>query len=334
MKAETKKENKMSEKEIMVSIIMPVYNHESYLSQAIDSVVNQKTDFAIELLIGEDVSTDRSRLICQEYEAKYKDIIRVFYREKNMGGLENSYNLAENAKGKYCITLEGDDYWTDMSKLQVQVDFLNSHPEYIGCSHGFCLVDENGNQLIDKDYQCQFFDGKVYTVKEFEKGQFVSHINTIMYHNIFKDDTVNTSFIHEFNNIWGDATMMALLVSLGSIYHMPQKMSCYRRVTHKSSSSFTAEMVRKNIREEIFCSQLYLEKHFGGKISFKHKKKEIFASAVFKWYRDRSSKDFEVVKKIIRKSRQPIRYSVYFVYLITLRKLLDIFGRRDKRVPF
>ena len=148
----------MEEKEeILVSVIMPVYNHEKYLRQAIDSVVNQRTEFKIELLIGEDYSTDQSREICREYEKKYNNIIKVFYREKNVGPLENSYDLLINMRGKYSITLEGDDYWTDMDKLQMQVDFLNSHPEYIGCCHKFCLVDQNGIPMVDRDYERQFY---------------------------------------------------------------------------------------------------------------------------------------------------------------------------------
>ena len=325
----------MEEKEeILVSVIMPVYNHEKYLRQAIDSVVNQRTEFKIELLIGEDYSTDQSREICREYEKKYNNIIKVFYREKNMGPLENSYDLLINMRGKYSITLEGDDYWTDMYKLQMQVDFLNSHPEYVGCCHKFCLVDQNGIPMVDRDYERQFYSGKIYTAKEFEKGKFASHVNTLMYRNVFRDASVNTDFFHEFNNIWGDATAMALLVSIGNIYCMDQTMSCYRRVKHNNSSSFTAEMTRINIRDEIFESQMYLEKHFNGKISFECKKKEIFASAVFKWYRNRSSDDLNIVKNIINMSNQKVKYNLYFIYLVSMRKTLDIFGKSDMRVPF
>lgn len=324
----------MSNEIVTVSVVMPVYNHEKYLEEAIQSVVEQETNFKIELLIGEDCSTDASATICKEYEALYPDLVTVFYREKNLGALENSYDLLTKAQGKYIIALEGDDYWTDKSKLQKQVDFLESHTEYVACCHKFQVVDENGKAYYDRDFECQFFEDKIYTFKEFEKGYLASHINTILYLNVFKDETIETEFFHKFNNVLCDITIMALLVSIGNIYCMNENMSCYRKVIATNACNFNSKLEKNNFRDEIFKSQMFLEKRFNHKISFTNRKKAVFASAVFKWYRDRTEENFKVVKNIIKFSEETIKYWLYFTYLVVAKKIVNMIYKEDRRIAF
>ena len=122
-------------KEPLVSIVCITYNHEPYLRQTLDSFLMQETSFAYEIVLAEDCSTDGTRKICEEYAAKYPDIIHYIYRDKNVGYNENEYEAMSAAKGKYIAYCEGDDYWTIPDKLQRQVDFLESHPDYSVCWH-------------------------------------------------------------------------------------------------------------------------------------------------------------------------------------------------------
>ena len=138
--------NKESEREIKVSIIMLVYNHEKYIAEAIESVINQKTDFDFELLIGEDCSTDNSRRIIEYYEKKYPNIIKVKYWGKNIGMNGNGFYLLKNATGKYIAALDGDDYYTDEYKLQKQFNFLEKNPEYSCVYSNVCCVDKEGKE--------------------------------------------------------------------------------------------------------------------------------------------------------------------------------------------
>ena len=122
----------------LVSVVMPTYNHEPYIAQAIEGALMQKTNLPYEVLIGEDGSSDGTREICKEYAAKYPDKIRLFLNDRNNviyingrpTGRWNPINLLRNARGKYIAFCEGDDYWTDPDKLQKQVDFLEANPEY------------------------------------------------------------------------------------------------------------------------------------------------------------------------------------------------------------
>lgn len=164
----------MTEKEIAVSVICVTYNHEKYIRQALDSILMQKTDFAYEVLIGEDCSTDGTRAILKEYEAKHPDLFRMYYRDSNVGATKNEYELFMDAKGRYVAALELDDIWTDERKLQKQFDFLEAHEEYIGVSHDFDIIDKDGNIIENDDNKRikQFFN-KQFTFEDFMEYGFV-----------------------------------------------------------------------------------------------------------------------------------------------------------------
>ena len=117
-------------KDPLVSVKMITYNHEPYIAQAIEGVLIQDTDFPIELVIGEDCSTDRTREIVLDYQKHYPKIIRLITSEKNVGAKENGYRTEQACRGKYIAFCEGDDYWHQPLKLQKQVDFLESNPDY------------------------------------------------------------------------------------------------------------------------------------------------------------------------------------------------------------
>ena len=132
----------------IVSIVMIAYNLEKYLSEAIESVLMQKVDFKYELVIGEDCSKDRTLQIAMEYQTKYPDKIRVLRREKNLGLTPNCVDTHNHCNGKYIALLDGDDYWTDDKKLQKQVDFMETHPEYAGCAHQASIIRGDATNFV------------------------------------------------------------------------------------------------------------------------------------------------------------------------------------------
>ncbi len=125
----------------VVCVHMPAYRHAAFLAQAIDSVLAQKTDFDVHILIGEDGSDDATPDICRDYERRYPDIVKVIYRDRakkndhadSLPGRYNVIDLYEKAQGEFIALLEGDDYWIDEHKLQAQVDHLRAHPEQVFC---------------------------------------------------------------------------------------------------------------------------------------------------------------------------------------------------------
>ena len=120
----------------LVSVRCITYNHENYIAQALDSFIMQKTKFPFEIIVHDDASTDRTAEIIREYEKKYPLIVKPIYEEENQWSkpgnpLGKIVNAALN--GKYVAICEGDDYWIDENKLQMQVDFLENNPEYGMC---------------------------------------------------------------------------------------------------------------------------------------------------------------------------------------------------------
>lgn len=118
-----------------VSVCMITYNHEKFITQAVESVMMQEADFDYELVIGEDCSTDRTREIVFELQKKYPDKIRLLLPEKNLGMNRNFVQTLEACRGEYVALLEGDDYWIDSHKLQKQIELLDSNSAYVMSFH-------------------------------------------------------------------------------------------------------------------------------------------------------------------------------------------------------
>lgn len=137
--------NQPYSQEIVISICCLSYNHGPYIANALDGFMMQETDFSFEVLIHDDASTDHTTEIIKKYERDYPGIVKPIYQSENQWskgarGISVTHNFPR-AKGKYIAICEGDDYWTDPLKLQKQVDFLESHPDYTLCCGGFTSVN-------------------------------------------------------------------------------------------------------------------------------------------------------------------------------------------------
>lgn len=142
---------------ILVAIYCMVYNHEAFLRKCFDGFAMQKTDFRYVAVIHEDCSTDNSAAIIREYTQKYPDMFIPIYESENMypkhdGSIERIMKKAIDATGcKYVAFCEGDDYWTDPYKLQKQVDFMETHPDYSVTFHRCWHLNVNtGEKQEDK----------------------------------------------------------------------------------------------------------------------------------------------------------------------------------------
>lgn len=226
-----------SENDIILSVIVSVYNHEKYISEALDSILMQKTNFKMEVLVGDDFSTDNTREILREYEKNYPDFFTMFYRDHNMfrEAVTSSRDLMNRAKGKYVIVLEGDDFWTDENKLQKQVDFLEAHPEYIAVAHNCTIVDETSKPTGRKYHECKDTE---YTLAHYALDIMPGQTATIMHRNLVTQEYFDTSFMY-LNIKPGDRRKYFTFASNCKMYCMQQTMSAYRYIT-SGGSSFSA----------------------------------------------------------------------------------------------
>lgn len=115
---------------LKLSVIICTYNRAKLLPEALDSVLNQKTDFDFEVIVGDDASTDGTRELLCGYQKKFPQKIVLSLMEKNSGIGANWATALMKARGKYVAFLDDDDYWTDDQRMQIMVDYLENHPEY------------------------------------------------------------------------------------------------------------------------------------------------------------------------------------------------------------
>lgn len=137
----------------MVSVICNTYNQKDYIQDALDSFLMQKTNFAFEVIVHDDASTDGTAEIVCEYEKRYPRIIKPVYETENQyfkpgdGFFKNSFG---RALGKYIAICEGDDFWTDSLKLQKQYDAMETHPEIDMCAHASFRVEADTKKVLAK----------------------------------------------------------------------------------------------------------------------------------------------------------------------------------------
>ena len=140
--------------EVLLSVVMTTYNHERYIATAIESVLRQQTDFRVEIVVGEDCSTDRTRAIVEDYQRMYPECVRIVTSEENVGWRKNYRRTIEAARGRYIALLDGDDYFTHRKKLQMQVELLESNPDVGMCYTRSERVDDEGNTIIYPEGEC------------------------------------------------------------------------------------------------------------------------------------------------------------------------------------
>lgn len=221
---------------IMVSVVCDVYNHEPYLRQCLDGFVIQKTNFKIEVLVHDDASTDKSAEIIMEYTNKYPDIFKPILQQENQYsrgvGIWKTYQIPRVA-GKYVAICEGDDYWTDPLKLQKQVDFLESHPDF---------------DMVRTDSNVYYQDTNITINSVFGKKLFPNCEDTFVDYVVRPAWLATCSWLirsplGDYDNLpndcfKGDLALMIYIAKRSKVKYLPEVTSVYR-VLKNSASHFS-----------------------------------------------------------------------------------------------
>ena len=220
---------------IKVSVIVHTYNHEKFIRQTLDSILNQEVNFQYEVIVGDDASPDSTPQIILEYQAKFPHIIKPLLHPKNLGGYGKNNTLATLAvcQGQYIAAMDGDDYWTNPLKLQKQVDFLDNNPDFVACFHNALIHYEDGtapDSYVNDDNQKQ-----VTTVEDLvgeDEIWFMATSSVIFRNGIMKD---YPQWFHDSKS--GDIPRYILLGKHGKFYYINELMSVYRK--NNGGMSFT-----------------------------------------------------------------------------------------------
>lgn len=241
-----KKSEYAAENEPMVSVALVTYKHEAYIREALDSILAQQVDFSYEIVVGDDCSPDGTQDILREYAARYPGRFVLLLREKNLGATANSYDIKCHCQGRYIAQLEGDDFWTDPLKLRKQVDFLESHPEYIGTAHMHNVVDEHSRPIEGIDGYCE--PGR-FTMKDYlVEGNLPGQTATLVYRNIYRNPLHDYSIEAKAHDFRSDVTVTLILLSLGDIYTFTESMSSRRLVRKVGETNWNSVSMTRDLK--------------------------------------------------------------------------------------
>lgn len=221
----------MDNRPLMVTIQCITYNHEPYIRQALEGFVMQKTNFRFEAIVHDDASTDGTAAIIREYAELYPDIIKPIYETENQyskGDGSLGRIMREHTHGKYVALCEGDDYWTDPNKLQMQVDFLEANPEY-----GMCYCQARTYIQDEKKFrgniatECNNFDDLLYSCGSICTLTVIYKKETISGYNEYIAD-------HEGKWMMGDLPLWLYISSKSKIKFIDKKVAVYRVLKHSA----------------------------------------------------------------------------------------------------
>lgn len=177
---------------VKTSVLVCSYNHEALIRQALESVLNQKTDYAYEVIVADDASTDGTQDIIREYMGKYPEKMRKsILRTENVGIGRNYYEALTKVEGQYLAICDGDDCWLDEQKLQKQIDFLEEHKEYAVICADFVIHNVGEDAEKDRKFGIEQYLKKTvglkerYTARDLVYGRFIGSCTVMMRWNLY-----------------------------------------------------------------------------------------------------------------------------------------------------
>ena len=262
----------------LVSICCITYNHAPYIRQCLDGFLMQKTNFKYEIVIHDDCSTDGTTEIIKEYAFKYPDIFVPLYEDENqyskgVRGISAKF-VYPKARGKYIALCEGDDYWIDENKLQIQVDFLERNPEYTMCFHNAIEHYEDGS-VPDKEFSQ--VENRDYSGIEFFKHWIVPTASVVI-----RKVVIENQFYNNLKNdpdlLFGDTPLFLTASKFGKVYGSSIVMAVYRRQENGASYGISLERNRKHIKHNNMLAKYFPD--FKRKICIVNIKIRCFSAAI------------------------------------------------------
>lgn len=319
----------------LVSVAVITYNMEGYLRQLLDSILKQNVDFTYEIVIDDDSSPDHSREIIREYQKRYPQIINPIFRDHNVGGSRNMYGVMNQCQGKYIAILEGDDFWEAEDKLQYQVDFLESHPEYIGMTcNSWC---EHGAEATFTDKMRNRDWPKVFTFDDFMNRHFhdrlPSSTDTWIFKNIFKDyPKEDFSLFYEAHKMIWDQSLILILYGKGNVYADPSLMSHHRSVVKSDGTNYQSLITQKNCLYEdsrmYQAMEEYIENHLEKECGpFYLVRGDVWIDAIFRALLSHKAEDRAIAAKIWKDQKNKT-----MLVKLLIKKSGNILARKIRKV--
>jgi glycosyltransferase involved in cell wall biosynthesis len=210
----------------LVSVYCWTYNHKSYIQQCIESILDQETNFPVEIIIHDDASNDGTTDIVKNYVSSYPNVIKAFIQLTNQFSQGKSFhtNLIKQPLGKYVAITDCDDFWTSADKLQLQYDILEMDTSIQGSCHDTTVLTQHTQSSPD-DWWQNFGDRTILNFKDIASTHTPFHTSSFMY----RKSAYDKEYPFFGRSMSGDLIIYAMVASKGSIRRIPSAMSCYRK---------------------------------------------------------------------------------------------------------
>ena len=256
-----------------ISVIMITYGHEKFIRQAVEGVLMQKCNFNVELIIANDASPDKTSDIVYDIIKTNPNANRIKYinRDKNIGGQNNFKDAFEQCKGKYIAHCEGDDYWTDPCKLQKQIDFLETNPDYVLTFHKIKILQPNG--ILVDDFITKIPENYQTIEALAQYGNYI-HTPSIVYKNI-----INELPFEMMISPIGDYFLYMIIAQHGKLKYFEESMAVYRFGVGIHSTQGHIKMAKSNFKlftlllsyfNDPKINQILLDRQLNAFDSFEH----------------------------------------------------------------
>jgi glycosyltransferase involved in cell wall biosynthesis len=319
-----------------ISVFVITYNQENTIAQTIESILMQEGDFELELIIGEDASSDATKTICKAYQQKYPQIIKLLLQDTNQGLVKNYIETQSLCRGQYVALCAGDDYWIDKYKLKKQILFLESN---VDCG----VVSTNGYRLYVKSNKFvegiaplnPVLDGEVFPLT-YIGGVYAMPLSLMYKRELLQYIDFDQFILRKFS--CEDVPIQAIMAKHTKFGHIPD-LTCVYRVHDKSmtfTSFYSANFL--HYHEGLVAIKRYLNELYPGEVGFTEEwandylayKKFLLAVSNF-GYTD-AKKQLSILIKITSKEQKALNYSKTLVgfYTFCLAKRIKMWYHEKK----
>ncbi|GEM_PF-2980474 len=254
----------------VVSVCVPTYNHAGHIAACLDSILAQKASFPFEILVGDDASTDGTREICIEYANKYPERIKLFLhrRENNIeingrptGRFNATYALL-SSRGRYIAICEGDDMWTDSTKLERQVQYLEQHSKTQMVCTDYSMLFMGSSAQVSNNLRLKNIKDFIYFEDYIIDRSSICTATCLFRNSAYREYMASVPFVDQLNFVAGDTPMWLFFAKSEPIAVMPESTAVYR-ILQDSASRFTDPEKHYSFMMKGMEIPEYFVKHFG-----------------------------------------------------------------------
>lgn len=292
-------------KKTRISVVVISYNQERYIDECLNGIFMQKGDFTVELVIGDDCSTDGTLEVIKNYTGNYtgNDIqAKILVADKNIGMTKNLQRCLNACTGDYIAVCEGDDYWVDSFKLQKQVHFLQANPDCAICFNSVNTYFQNTGEFSFFKPDTKLF-GRVFNTSDLVKENFIGNLSCCMY---------NAKYIEKIPPDFFDLHIGAWMFNIyysrfGKIGYIKDVMSVYRKHDSRIRSAKTSRVDVMRLYGYIYTYNRFLSYEFNEEFSEMQKKlKNIFENTLM---------DIAIIDDIAPHPLSAFRMQEFFSYM-------------------